>query len=84
VERHSQQDQQRPCLRTAIGCRRIQRQARQNIGSVHVGCAGIFGNENVHNGGSSVSGDQEFLTEGDGVIGSPLRQPDSVRRSGPG
>jgi hypothetical protein len=35
-------------------------------------------------GGSSVSGDQEFLTEGDGVIGSRLRQPDSVRRSGPG
>ena len=25
-------------------------------------------------GGSSVSDDQEFLTEGDGVIGSPLRQ----------
>jgi len=35
-------------------------------------------------GGSSVSDDQEFLTEGDGVIGSPLRQPDSVRWSGPG
>jgi hypothetical protein len=35
------------------------------------------------NGGSSVSSDQEFLTEGDGVIGSPLRQSDSARRSGP-
>ena len=38
----------------------------------------------VQVGGSSVSGDQEFLTEGDGVIGSPLRQPDSARRPGPG
>ena len=28
-----------------------------------------------HIGGSSVSSDQEFLTEGDGVMGSPLRQP---------
>jgi hypothetical protein len=33
----------------------------------------------IPNGGSSVTGDQEFLTEGDGVIGSPLRQPDSAR-----
>ena len=32
----------------------------------------------ARNGGSSVTGDQEFLTEGDDVIGSP-RQPDSAR-----
>ena len=32
------------------------------------------------NGGSSASGDQEFLTEGDGVI---EWQPDRARRSGP-
>ena len=32
----------------------------------------------TQNGGSSVTGDQEFLTEGDDVIGSP-RQPDSAR-----
>ena len=31
------------------------------------------------NGGSSVSSGQEFLTEGDDVIRSPLRQPDSAR-----
>ena len=34
-------------------------------------------------GGYGRRGDQEFLTEGDGVIGSPLRQSDSARRSGP-
>jgi hypothetical protein len=33
----------------------------------------------IRTAGSSVSSGQEFLTEGDDLIRSPLRQPDSAR-----